>query len=102
MHQIHNDRRSEMSKQTGISNRWTEYNASDRYVGQPTGKCRVIPAEKLREWAKASNAGGRARCAKCGESFAMYYMRFVKFTMFNKDWACVDCVKTHGLQVVER
>lgn len=71
-------------------------------IEKSSGKRHYIPdKDKLRQWAQESAEGGRATCAKCGHTFAMYYIRKVKISSFKTDFACVDCKKKYNLQVVK-
>jgi hypothetical protein len=62
---------------------------------------RMIPKEKLREWAMESSDGGRAFCECCHHYFAMYYIRRVKLQAFRTGLVCVDCKKEKGLQEIK-
>jgi hypothetical protein len=80
--------------QGGKANAWISYHEPEV---KGNGKRRVIPRSQLRQMAKMSSAGGRARCFFCHESFSMTYMRPVKVTLFTEELVCADCRADHNL-----
>jgi len=64
------------------------------------GKRGALPPEVLRRIAMDSSDGGRGYCKCCHHYFAMYYLKMVKFSAFDKDLCCADCRKDKHLQVV--
>ena len=74
---------------------------SDEPSQPKNGKRYIPPPDKIRKWAMESNEGGRAKCALCGESFAMYYIRLCKITAFRTDHVCNDCRKARNLTVAK-
>ena len=71
----------------------------DQTSGKP-GR-RIIPFDKIHKMAKESNEGGRGQCYYCKDSFSMNYMKRVKVTAFQTEFACGMCKHKYNLQVVK-
>ena len=82
----------------------THYNISSLHssgvaTSAPAGKRRIIPGHVIREMAKQSKEGGRARCEWCFTYFTVTYTMLCKRTPFTEpEWACRDCRKEHELR----
>jgi len=70
----------------------------------PKGKGggRILPPDVRRKIAMKSNEGGRGYCEICGFGFSLNYCRWVSISSFLQGWACCDCKKARGLQVIRR
>jgi hypothetical protein len=64
---------------------------------------RMIPFDKIHQWAKESYEGGRGQCHFCKDSFSMNYLRLVKLpdNCFRKEFACGKCRHEKNLQTVK-
>jgi len=64
---------------------------------------RLIPMDKIHQWAKDSNEGGRGQCWFCKYSFSMNYIRTVRVpgNFFQKEFACGKCRHDKNLQPVK-
>lgn len=65
------------------------------------GGRRIIPFDKIHKMAKESHEGGRGQCWFCKDSFSMNYLRRVKVTAFQTEFACGKCKHERNLQVVK-
>jgi hypothetical protein len=55
-----------------------------------------IPPHIIRQLARGSSEGGRARCHYCITMFSVTYMRVKKVGPFEEDWVCRDCEAEHS------
>ena len=82
----------------------SHYNVSSLHcsgvaISAPAGRRRIIPGDVIREMAKQSKEGGRARCEWCKTHFTVTYLMLCKRANFTEpEWACRDCRKEHELR----
>lgn len=81
-----------MEKHKGRNN-WV--NIGGDYGGDGNGRKYIPSPAKIRQWAKESSEGGRARCPICGESFSMKHMRLGTLgkRFEEPEWYCLDCIR---------